>query len=425
MADNLNRVARVVRDLENEYTAFQFLKRMSPLTASQLAELDSSTYSKGIDKEAQLSRLNFLKERGAELENIRLNESKISPENYKGSIENYIGMAQIPLGLAGPLLVNGAHAHGDFYIPLATTEGALVASYNRGMKACRLSGGITSLCIAEGIQRSPSFKFKNIGEAGLFVKWTYDHLEDFNRITKESSNFAKLNDIKTNLEGNTVILTFEYSTGDASGQNMVTFCTDNICQYILKEFSIKPQQWYIESNFSGDKKATAVSFSTYRGKKVTAEALLPKKVVEEVLKSTPKAVADYWQTSTLGVVQSGAIGAQGHIANGLTALFIACGQDVACVAESSVGITRMEVSAEGDLYVSLMLPSIMAGTIGGGTGLGTQKECLQMMDCYGAGKAKKFAEICGALALAGEVSIAAAMSSGHFSIAHQNLGRKK
>lgn len=420
----MNRVARVIRSLESEYTALQFLKRMSPLKESEIAKLETENYSKNIDLEGQLSRIEFLKKRGVELENIGPHNSKLSPETFKGSIENYIGMAQIPIGLSGPLLVNGAHAHGDFYIPLATTEGALVASYNRGMKACRLSGGISSLCIAEGIQRSPSFKFRNIGEAGLFVKWTYDHSDEFQEITKQSSKYAELNDIKTNLEGNTVILTFEYSTGDASGQNMVTFCTDNICHYILEKFSIKPQEWYIESNFSGDKKATAVSFSTYRGKKVTAEALLPKKVVEEVLKSTPKSIADYWQTSTLGVVQSGAIGAQGHIANGLTALFIACGQDVACVSESSVGITRMEVSPDGDLYISVMLPSIMAGTVGGGTGLGTQKECLQIMECYGPGKAKKFAEICGALALAGEVSIAAAMSVGHFSSAHKTLGRK-
>lgn len=423
MAINQNQVEHVISGLEDTYTPSQFLERTRARSESEVSDLDPGKYSKDIDREAQLSRLEFLKERGIEFENIGVNDSKIPPEAYKGSIENYIGMAQVPIGLAGPLLVNGAHAFGDFYVPLATTEGALVASYNRGMKACRLSGGITTLCTAEGIQRCPSFKFLTIGEAGLFIKWTFDQMPKFKEIIKESSNFAQLNGLKSNLEGNTVILTFEYSTGDASGQNMVTFCTDNICQYILSEFSIKPQQWYIESNFSGDKKASAVSFSTYRGKKVTAEVVITKSIVEGVLKSTPKAIADYWQTSTLGVLQSGAIGAQGHIANGLTAMFIATGQDVACIAESSVGVTRMEVTAKGDLYVSLMLPSMMVGTVGGGTGLGTQKDSLKMMDCHGPGKAKKFAEICCALSLAGEISIASAMSAGHFSSAHKNLGR--
>jgi hydroxymethylglutaryl-CoA reductase (NADPH) len=147
--------------------------------------------------------------------------------------------------------------------------------------------------------------------------------------------------------------------------------------------------------------------------------------VKHVLNSTPKAMNDYWRSSTLAVVQSGAIGAQGHVANGLTAIFIACGQDAACISEASVGLTRMELTDDGDLYVSVTLPGLIVGTVGGGTSLPTQRECLEILDCYGSGKARKFAEICGALALAGEISIAAAMSSGEFAQAHEQLGRKK
>jgi hydroxymethylglutaryl-CoA reductase (NADPH) len=206
---------------------------------------------------------------------------------------------------------------------------------------------------------------------------------------------------------------------------MVTFCTNAICHYIIENAPVKPLFWFIESNYSGDKKATALAFSNVRGKKVTAEITLPEKIVSEVLKTTPEARSDYWRSSTVGTIQSGSIGAQGHYANGLAALFLATGQDVACISEAAVGITRMEVTAAGDLYASVTLPNLIVGTVGGGTALPTQKECLELMDCYGAGKARKFAEICGALVLAGELSIAAALSAGHFSSAHKKFGRKK
>lgn len=343
----------------------------------------------------------------------------------EGNIENFIGMAQVPVGLIGPLKVLGSAADGDYYVPLATSEGALVASYHRGAKACFLAGGVTSVCLVEGVQRSPVFKFKHLGDLGIFLTWILQQREEFNRITSENSRFAKLNDVKLNIEGNHITLTFDYKTGDASGQNMVTICTDAICQYILKNTPIQPELWFLESNYSGDKKATALSFTNVRGKKVTSEAILPRKVVIEVLKTTPELITEYWRSSTIGIIQSGAIGAQGHYANGLTALFIATGQDAACVAEAATGITRMEVTAEGNLYTSVTLPNLIVGTVGGGTSLPTQRECLEIMDCYGEGNAQKFAEICGAVVLSGELSIAAALSAGHFSMAHQKFGRKK
>lgn len=343
----------------------------------------------------------------------------------RGNIENFIGMSQIPTGLAGPLLIKGAHATGSFKVPLATTEGALVASYTRGMKAASLAGGINCVCLSEGVQRSPFFKFGSIQQALELVHWATEQTEHFRSVVQQASGHAQLQALRFNVEGNSVILTFEYTTGDAAGQNMVTICTDRICRYILSNFRHQPEEWYIESNYSGDKKATALSFTNVRGKKVSAEVSLSSRIVQKVLRSTPQKMAAYWQAATLGVTQSGSIGAHGHIANGLTAMFIACGQDVACVSEASVGLTRMEVTSEGDLYASLTLPALIVGTLGGGTGLFTQKECLQLLDCYGAGKAKKFAEICCAVALAGELSIAAAMSVDHFTSAHEKLGRKK
>lgn len=343
----------------------------------------------------------------------------------EGNIENYIGMSMVPTGVIGPVSVLGSMAKGDFYVPLATSEGSLLASYHRGARACYLAGGATSVCLIDGVQRSPVFKFDNLGNLGTFLVWILGQIEEFRRITESASRYAKLIDLKSNVEGNHLILTFEYHTGDASGQNMVTICTNAICQYIIQNAPVQPKFWFIESNFSGDKKATSQSFANVRGKKITAEITLPQKIVNHVLRTTPEAMAEYWRSSTIGTIQSGSIGAQGHYANGLTALFIATGQDVACVSEASVGITRMELTADGGLYVSVTLPNLIVGTVGGGTSLPTQKECLELLGCYGAGKTRKFAEICGALVLAGEISIAAALSSGQFSAAHQKFGRKK
>lgn len=421
--DNKN-VSKIIREIEKVKTIESYAKQLAPLSKAEINALGHTGISSEATLEGQNNRIQLLNKKGFCTDSIIGDNDIRTAESLKGNIENFIGMAQIPIGLAGPLLMNGTNGTGDFFIPMATTEGALVASYSRGMKACRLSGGITSVCLSEGVQRSPFFKFDNIVTVALFIRWVHEKMDIFTEIVKKTSRFAQLNNLKTNVEGNSVILTFEYTTGDAAGQNMVTICTDQICQYILANFETQPNEWYIESNYAGDKKATALSFSNVRGKKVTAEIVLLKEVVAETLKTTPEKIAQYWQASTLAVTQSGAIGAQGHVANGLTAMFIACGQDVACISESSIGITRMEVNRDGNLYVSLTLPSLIVGTVGGGTSLPTQQECLQILDCVGEGTAKKFAEICCAVSLAGEISIASAMSADHFTSAHQRLGRK-
>ncbi|WP_114784887.1 hydroxymethylglutaryl-CoA reductase [Botryobacter ruber] len=380
----------------------------------------------GVSEESVAKRKEFLaKETEKELPYLTGQQPFSDLKQLEGNIENYIGMSLVPTGVIGPVRVLGSAAQGDFFVPLATSEGALVASYHRGAKACYLAGGVTSICLVEGVQRSPVFKFSSIAELGLFIAWALPQMEEFKAITERCSRYAKLTDMKANIEGNHLILTFEFHTGDAAGQNMVTLCTDQICHYIIENSPIKPEFYFIESNYSGDKKATVLSFTNVRGKKVTTEIVLPEHIVNSVLKTTPEAMAEYWRSSTVGVIQSGAIGAQGHYANGLTALFIATGQDAACVAEAATGITRMELNKDGSLYASVTLPNLIVGTVGGGTSLPTQRECLELMECYGPGKARKFAEICGAVVLAGELSIAAALSAGHFSAAHKNLGRKK
>lgn len=391
-----------------------------PRTQAQRLKTDTRVDMDGI----ALRLRTLFEETGKQLDAVSGKRPLTNLADLEGNIENYIGMTAVPTGIIGPLRVTGIDAQGDYYVPLATTEGALVASFHRGAKACYLAGGASSVCVNEAVQRCPVFKFVNLAELGQFLAWFFPQINTLNDIVAQNSRFAKLLDVKANIEGNHLILIFEYATADASGQNMVTICTDAICQSVIARSPVKPKAWYIEGNYSGDKKATAVSFAHVRGKKVTAEIVLAKDIVEEVLKTTPQAMADYWCTSTIGVIQSGAIGAQGHYANGLAALFLATGQDVACVAEAATGITRMERNADGDLYASITLPNLIVGTVGGGTGLPTQRECLELMDCYGTGKANKFAEICGAVLLAGELSIAAALSAGHFSAAHKSLGRK-
>ena len=425
MATNSNNARKLI-DLYTDGRSFEevlhIIQQKDPASITPGFEVGGSNI---FGEEEKQARLKFLEERcGFNPEYIRGDKQIQDPRYYKGNIENFIGLTQVPTGLAGPLLINGTVAQGDYYIPLATTEGALVASYNRGAKATRLSGGVTSVCTTEGVQRTPVWKFKSLPEVGQFIFWLLQQTEQLKNIVAEHSRHAQLQELKLNMEGNHVLSIFEYTCGEAAGQNMITICTDAICRYIIQHTPIQPESWYVESNYSGDKKATAVSFSSVRGKKVTSEAVIKKAVVEDVLKSTPEDIAAYWQTSVVAASQSGSIGLQGHVANGLTALFLACGQDVACVSEAYVGITRIEVNRDGDLYITVTLPSLVVGTVGGGTALPTQNECLRILECNGKGSARKFAEICGAVALAGELSIAAALASGQFSNAHKLYRRK-
>jgi hydroxymethylglutaryl-CoA reductase (NADPH) len=418
--------ARKLIDLYTAGRPFQqILEEIKPKDPDTLPEPPELPGTLSWNDTAKDKRLAFLESQaGFALDHLAGRVAMPEAENYKGNIENFIGCTQVPTGLVGPLFINGTVAQGDFYLPLATTEGALVASYSRGARATRLCGGITSVCTTEGVQRTPVWKFDNLSDIGTFMFWILQHLEEFREVVSKHSRYAKLDDLRINMEGNQVLTIFEYTCGEAAGQNMATICTDAVCSYILKHAPVKPLQWFIESNYSGDKKATAVSFATVRGKKVTAEALLQRKVVEEVLNTTPERIAAYWQSSVVAASQSGSIGIQGHFANGLTALFLATGQDVACVSEAHIGITRLEVNAAGNLYATVTLPSLVVGTVGGGTVLPTQQECLRLLQCSGPGSARKLAEICGALALAGELSIAAALASGEFSKAHR-LFRKR
>src|SRR5258706_170333 len=316
---------------------------------------------------------------------------------YEQSIENFIGTVKLPVGLAGPLRINGLCAQGDYYIPLATSEAALVASYSRGCQVISEAGGCTAMLINEGLSRAPGFVFKGLKEAGEFLIWVIHQLDAFRTCAEETTRFGKLIDMSISVEGNHVYLVFEFTTGDAAGQNMVTIATQAICDHIMKNSPITPLTCFVEANLSGDKKASAASFLSVRGKKVSAEVLLSGELVHKKLHTTPAKMCDYWRMSAMGAILSGTMGVQGHFANGLAALYIACGQDAACVAESAVGTTRMEVTPDGGLYTAVTLPNLIVGTVGGGTMLPTQKACLDILKLSGPGNAQALAEVCASM----------------------------
>jgi hydroxymethylglutaryl-CoA reductase (NADPH) len=346
-------------------------------------------------------------------------------EAYRRNIENFIGTVKVPIGLAGPLRVNGLFARGDYYIPLATTEAALVASYSRGAQLISEAGGCACALLNEGVSRAPGFAFRDLRECGLFVVWATGQLDEFRRHAEGTTRHGKLIDLRITVEGNHVYLNFEFTTGDASGQNMITLATQAVCDYILAHSPVKPRYHCIEGNLSGDKKASALSFLLVRGKKVCAEVIVESALVQKRLHTTPEQMVCQWRMSAMGGALSGTLGLHGHYANGLAALYLATGQDVACVAESAVGVTRVEVTDSGALYAAVTLPNIMVGTVGGGTGLPSQKACLDVMGLSGPGKAQALAEVAAGVCLAGELSIMGALTSGDFSRAHRLLARGK
>jgi len=345
-------------------------------------------------------------------------------ERYAANIENMIGTVKVPVGVIGPLSIAGLYANGDFFVPLATTEAALVASYARGADIVARSGGISAAILSEGVLRSPGFRFSNLVEAGLFVDWVVRSATDLRAAAEATTHHGKLVSIDPIMDNDIVFLLCRYTTGDASGQNMVTLATDALCRRIETRCPVRPQHWFVEANFSGDKKSTYLALLSGRGRKVTASATIPASTVEAGLHVSVNGIMNYVQMASIGAALSGQLGAQGHYANGLAALYIATGQDAACVSESAIGMTRME-NRDGDLFVSVTLPNILVGSVGGGTHLPSQKAALNILGLSGDGNAAALAEIAAALCLCGEVSIIGAIAAGEFTRAHRKLARER
>ncbi len=344
-------------------------------------------------------------------------------EPLRGNIENPIGAAQVPLGVAGPLLIAGEHAQGLFYVPLATTEGVLVRSYERGMVALTRAGGAVTRVWIDENRMSPVFLLDGVAEARVFCGELEERFAAVRAEAEATTRHGRLLRLEPRPVGREVMVNFCYSTGDAHGMNMIARATERACQWIVAHTSARG--YHLFSGLESEKRASGSLFAGGKGKKVVAGARLSPKLVRAYLHTTPEGLRDLWQHTVLGNLQAGALGYNGHYANGLAALFIACGQDVGNVANSAVGVTCFEVVAGGDLYASVTLPSLTVATVGGGTGLGTARECLQLLGCAGAGGALKLAEITAATLLAGELSMGAALASGEFVAAHETYGRNR
>lgn len=353
-----------------------------------------------------------------------LTHYSFDPHIAQGNIENFTGVAQIPIGFAGPLTINGEHAQGDFLIPMATTEGTLVASYNRGIKVLNLSGGVMCSVVGDAMQRAPVFVFSNAREAREFINWVQDHSAKIAEEAEATSSVARLLYIDPYTASRFAYLRFNFSTGDAAGQNMVGRATFAACSWILDQYP-GILNFFLESNLATDKKASQVNIMHTRGKRVTAEAVVKRDVLIQHMRVEPESLAYHAGIANVGAILSGANNNGLHSANGITAMFIATGQDVANVSESSAGIIYTHLTPEKDIYLSITIPSLIVATYGGGTALATQQECLELLGCSGKGKVNKLAEIIAGVVLAGEISLASAISSSDWVSSHEQYGRNR
>lgn len=368
-------------------------------------------------------RVAFVTEKtGASLETV--SSYTIDPELARGNVENFIGTVQLPLGLAGPLRIRGEHAQGDFYVPLATTEGTLVASYSRGMRVITECGGAKTTVVRHSMQRAPVFLFDDAMEARHFGGWLDDNIGLIRVAAESTTRTGKLQEIEQYPIANMLYTRFCYTTGDAAGQNMTGKATYVACEWIREHHPGKPR-YFLSGALDTDKKHSAINTIRTRGKRVIAEFTLKREVARRMLRVDPESLYRYRQIATTGTLQSGAVYSGAHSANGIAALFIATGQDEANVAESHAGITYGQLLDNGDYYWSVTLPALICGTYGGGTALPTQRECLEVLGCVGAGKSDKFAEIVAAVVLAGDVSLTSAVMSGEWVSSHEELGRNR
>jgi hydroxymethylglutaryl-CoA reductase (NADPH) len=353
-----------------------------------------------------------------------LGRYSFDPAVLAGNIENFIGVAQVPIGIAGPLLVDGEHARGTFYVPLATTEGTLVASYNRGMKLVHAAGGVRTTVVADVMQRAPAFGFDDAREARAFGDWVTASFAAIKAEADATTRAGRLHDIEQFPASRFMFLRFNYTTGDAAGQNLTGKATLSACTWIRAHYA-GIRDFYLEANLATDKKSSHVNILRTRGKRVVAEATIPERLARQIMRTTPGEMFRARQVSNLGGLLAGVNNNGNHSANGIAALFTATGQDIANVAESSAALVHTELLADGSYYYSITIPALIVATYGGGTGLPTQRECLELLGCYGPGQVRKFAEIVAATVLCGEISLGAAVVAGEWVQAHERLGRNR
>jgi hydroxymethylglutaryl-CoA reductase (NADPH) len=359
----------------------------------------------------------------------KLGSFTMDPTNaVKRNIENMVGAVQVPVGVAGPLKVKGEYADGFYYVPLATTEGALVASVNRGCGAVTRSGGAEVRILRNGMTRAPVFSTRDILHSRAVKDFIDGNRDTLAAAAAETTSHGELTGAMAFVTGTTVHVRLEFDTKDAMGMNMVTIASERIADLI--EEKTGAHLVALSGNLCTDKKPAAVNGILGRGKSVVAGVRIPDGLVSEIFKTDPATLAEVnYRNNLLGSARAGSLGFNAHAANVIAAVFIACGQDPAHVVEGSGTFTTVE-KQEGGVYVAVTIPALQLGTVGGGTGLDTQRECLSILGVAGGGtppgaQAKKFAEIVAAAVLAGELSLLGALGAGHLARAHRALGRGK
>ncbi|TAL32367.1 MAG: hydroxymethylglutaryl-CoA reductase [Spirochaetes bacterium] len=370
------------------------------------------------------ARQEFVKEKtGAAFKHV--DKYSIDPGTLRGNVESFLGTAQVPLGLAGPLLVDGEYAQGEFYVPMATTEGTLVASYNRGMKLAHACGGVRTTIVDDAMNRAPVFMFDDAREAKKFNAWLDENYEAIKREAEKTTSVGKLKGLERYAVGKLFFVRFNFTTGDAAGQNMVGKATFAACEWIRASYPAV-RHYNLSGNIDTDKKTSFINTLNTRGKRVIAEINLRADLISGLAKFPAGELLRQRNITNTGAILAGSNNNGMHSANGITAVFIATGQDAANVAESSAALVYSD-QAPGDssYYFSITIPSLIVGTYGGGTGLATQRECLEMLGCYGAGKVNKFAEIVAATVLCGELSLLSAVLAGDWVSSHEKMGRNR
>jgi len=348
-----------------------------------------------------------------------------NPEDLRGIIENHVGFMHLPMAIAGPLLISGTYAKGEYYIPLCTLEGTLTMSMTRGLFLTHLSGGIKTNHIKQELSRSPIFIFNDIDKSKQFISWINEHFDDIKREAETTTSHGKLLRIDKYPSQNSVILDFIYYTAEASGQNMVTIATHKACRFIIENYKCDSGfRYYIESNFNGDKNPAYKSLLLGRSHYVVGSALIEGKFLRRLLRVNAKEYVDGWIQCTRGSQEAGIFGMNMHVANALTAIYLATGQDVASVVENTGGIISYEVRNSDDLFATITMPSITVGTVGGGTRLKQARKNLEFLGCIGKDSSKKLVEIVCSCALALELSLGGAIVSDEFAFSHAKYGRK-
>jgi len=363
-------------------------------------------------------------ETGADLDAI--GEYAFDAAGADANIENMMGAAQVPMGVAGPVHVDGGAASGAYYLPLATTEGALVASVNRGLSAIRSAGGADARVTDSGMTRAPVFQVTGVAEAQTVVDWVDKNIDSLRAAAESTTSHGELLEVDPYVVGDNVFLRFVYDTKDAMGMNMATIATREASELVESETPARLVA--LSGNLCSDKKPAAINAIEGRGRSVSADVLLPRELVEDRLKTTPEAMVEgNTRKNLVGSAKAASLGFNAHAANTVAAAFLATGQDAAQVVEGANAITTMEAREDG-LYASLSFASLEVGAVGGGTGLATQSEALEALGLGGGGdppgaNADALAEVIAVGALAGELSLVAAFCSRHLSSAHEELGR--